>query len=52
MSSIDELRSTRLAKLELLKKAGMEVYPAKVPRDFCLDDARKNYRDWETGSIS
>ncbi len=42
-SSLDELRNIRLSKLELLKKAGMEAYPAKVPRDFCLADARANF---------
>ncbi len=47
MASIDELRTTRLQKLELLKKAGMEAYPAKVPRDFCLEDARANFGEYE-----
>ena len=47
MASLDELRTTRLAKLELLKKAGMEAYPAKVPRDFCLKDARANFAEYE-----
>ena len=30
MASLEEIRGNRLHKLELLKKAGMEVYPAKV----------------------
>ena len=47
MASLDELRTTRLAKLELLKRAGMEAYPAKVPRDFCLKDARANFAEYE-----
>lgn len=47
MASLEELRSTRLAKIELLKKAGMEAYPAKVPRDFCLADAKKSFKDYE-----
>ncbi len=47
MASLDELRTTRLAKLELLKKAGMEAYPSKVPRDFCLNDARDNFAKYE-----
>jgi lysyl-tRNA synthetase class 2 len=46
-SSLDELRATRLAKLELLKKAGMEAYPAKVPRDHCLKDAKANFAEYE-----
>ncbi|MEN9524603.1 MAG: lysyl-tRNA synthetase, partial [Candidatus Parcubacteria bacterium] len=37
----------RLAKLELLKKAGMEAYPAIVPRDHCLKDARANFPEYE-----
>ncbi len=47
MASLDELRTTRLAKLELLKKVGMEPYPAKVPRDHCLKDAKANFADYE-----
>ena len=47
MASIDELRAARLAKLELLKKAGMDPYPAKVPRDFCLKDAKENFTEYE-----
>lgn len=43
MASLDELRATRLQKLELLKKAGMSPFPAKVPRTFCLADARENF---------
>ena len=43
MASIDEIRQARLAKLELLRSAGMEPYPAKVPRDMCLKDARDNF---------
>jgi len=35
--------------LELLKYAGMEAYPAKVPRDFCLADARANFAEYEEG---
>ena len=48
MSSLEELRTTRLHKLGLLKKAGMDPYPAKVPRTFCLADARKNFIDYES----
>lgn len=48
MASIEELRSTRLQKLELLKKAGMDPYPSKVPRTFCLEDARKSFAEYES----
>ncbi len=47
MAALDELRTTRLAKLELLKKAGMSAYPAKVPRDHCLKDAKANFAEYE-----
>ncbi|OHA16827.1 MAG: lysine--tRNA ligase [Candidatus Taylorbacteria bacterium RIFCSPHIGHO2_02_FULL_45_28] len=47
MSSIDEIRATRFAKLELLKNAGMEAYPAEVPRDHCLKDAKANFVEYE-----
>ncbi len=49
MASLEELKKARLTKLELLKKAGMEAYPAKVPRDFCLADARNNFAEYEEG---
>jgi len=48
MASLEELRATRLGKLELLKKAGMQAYPAKVPRTFCLADAKKNFSEYES----
>ncbi|MCX6715683.1 MAG: lysine--tRNA ligase [Candidatus Taylorbacteria bacterium] len=47
MASLEELKETRLRKLELLRKAGMEAYPAKVPRDHCLADARKKFAEYE-----
>ena len=47
MASLDELRTTRLAKLELLKKAGMEAYPSKVPRDFGLAEAKAQFVELE-----
>ena len=49
MSSLEELKKTRLAKLELLKKSGMDPYPARVPRDFCLKDAKGNFAEYEDG---
>ena len=47
MASLEELRSTRLSKLELLKKAEMNPFPSKVPRTFCLGDAKINFADYE-----
>lgn len=49
MSSLEELRVARLHKFELLKKFGMEPYPAKVPRDFSLFDLKSNFTDYEEG---
>ncbi|MDD5165327.1 MAG: lysine--tRNA ligase [Candidatus Pacebacteria bacterium] len=46
-SSLDELKNIRLAKLDLLKKAGIDAYPAKVPRDFCLADAKAGFAEYE-----
>ena len=43
MASLDEIKSTRIAKLEILKKAGMNPFPSKVPRSFCLADAKKDF---------
>lgn len=47
MASLEELKQTRLQKLEILKKAGMDPYPAKVPRDHCLKDAHVCFADAE-----
>ncbi len=47
MASLSELRETRLKKLELIKKAGMNPYPVSVPRTFCLADARKSFEVYE-----
>jgi len=43
MASLEELKATRLAKLKLLKEAGMSAYPAAVPRSHCLLDAHKSF---------
>lgn len=47
MASLEELRTIRLKKLWLLQKAGMNPYPPKVPRDFCLADARTGFAEFE-----
>ena len=39
MSSIDEIRDTRIKKLELLKKRGNEAYPAEAKRELSLAEA-------------
>ncbi|MFA6095429.1 MAG: lysine--tRNA ligase [Candidatus Paceibacterota bacterium] len=43
MASLEEIRKARLSKLELLKSAGMEAYPAKVPRDMSLAEAKQSF---------
>ncbi len=37
MASLEELRQERLKKIELLKNAGMDPYPARVSRDYPLN---------------
>ncbi|MDQ5969385.1 MAG: lysyl-tRNA synthetase, class [Patescibacteria group bacterium] len=43
MASIDEIRQARLQKLEILKNAGIDPYPAKVPRDFPIVFLKTNF---------
>lgn len=50
MASLDELRSTRLEKLEMLKKAGVNPYPTSVPKDFSLNELRKKFTELEKES--
>lgn len=47
MSSIDEIRDTRIKKLELLKKGGMNPYPASSKRELTLKDASDKFDDLE-----
>ncbi len=47
MASLDELKAIRIQKLELLKKAGMNPFPSKVPRSFCLGDAKAQFEVYE-----
>lgn len=48
MASLEELRAARLHKLGLLEKAGMEAFPAKVPRDMSLADAKEDFSSLES----
>ncbi|MDQ5884704.1 MAG: lysyl-tRNA synthetase, class [Pseudomonadota bacterium] len=43
MSSINELRSVRLEKLQKLKDAGMNPYPATIARDYSLKTIRDSF---------
>lgn len=47
MATLSELKKTRLQKLELLKKAGIDPYPVSVPRDFCLATAKEKFGELE-----
>ncbi|MBU6426824.1 lysine--tRNA ligase [Patescibacteria group bacterium] len=47
MASIDELKQTRLNKLESLIKSGMNPYPVSVPRDFSLEEAQNKFKEYE-----
>jgi lysyl-tRNA synthetase class 2 len=44
MASLEEIRQTRLAKLQRIKDLGLDPYPAKVPRDFPIDFLKKNFQ--------
>ncbi|HEU5114951.1 MAG TPA: lysine--tRNA ligase [Candidatus Paceibacterota bacterium] len=45
MATQDEIKKARLGKIELLKKAGMDPYPSKVPRDMRLADLRAKFEE-------
>lgn len=43
MASIEELRSARIAKIEKLKQAGMDPYPASLPRDYSIAEVKNSF---------
>jgi lysyl-tRNA synthetase class 2 len=43
MASIEELRETRIKKIELLKEAGMNPYPASVPCDYTITEIKNKF---------
>jgi lysyl-tRNA synthetase class 2 len=47
MASIEEIREERLKKLAILRKRGIDPYPARVPRDFSLYDLRAGFAELE-----
>ena len=47
MSSIDEIRDTRIKKLELLKKRGIDPYPAESKRELALVEALNDFESLE-----
>ncbi len=47
MSSIDEIRDARIAKLEILKKKGIDPYPADSKRELTLGQAIESFSSLE-----
>ena len=45
MTSLQDIQKVRQEKIELLKKAGMEAYPARVLREISLKDARQKFTE-------
>lgn len=43
MASIEELRDTRLTKINKLKEAGMEAYPVSIPRDYSVKEIKESF---------
>ncbi|MEK7585859.1 MAG: lysine--tRNA ligase [Patescibacteria group bacterium] len=56
MASIEELKQARIAKIEKLKKAGMDPYPATILRDYSISEVKTSFADLasksETNPIS
>jgi len=50
MASIEELRDTRIKKIELLKEAGMNPYPASVSCDYNLSEIKNKFDKLEESS--
>ncbi len=47
MSSIDEIRDSRIQKLEILKKRGLNPYPAESYRELSLKEAIEDFENLE-----
>jgi len=47
MSSIDEIRDTRIKKLEILKEKGINPYPSKSKRELSLEEAIDDFEKLE-----
>ncbi len=52
MASLSELRDVRLEKLEKLQTAGMNPFPAGVPRDMTLAELKNDFEKLETSGTS
>lgn len=51
MSSLDEIRSARLAKLRLLEEKGINPYPATTSRDTSIADVLANFESWKESKV-
>ncbi len=47
MAGLSEIREARLKKLELLKSKGINPFPSSVPRDFSLNEVKKDFESLE-----
>jgi len=45
MASIEELRDTRIKKINLLKEAGMDPYPVSVPCDYTISEIKNKFEE-------
>ncbi len=56
MSAENELKEIRKNKIKLLEQAGMSAFPARVPRDFSLIEAKNDFdnlsKDGESKSVA
>lgn len=46
MASLEEIKSTRIHKLEILKARGINPYPSKVPRDFPISELKTDFTSY------
>ncbi len=49
MASLEEIRTARLAKLEVLSARGIDAYPARVTRTHSTKDLKENFESLEKG---
>ncbi len=49
--ALDEIRKTKIDKVNGLKKSGVDPYPAISGREFAISEALKNYDDWKESKV-
>ncbi len=47
MPSINEIKKTRIKKLQNIRQAGVNPYPAETKRSVAIKEAIDNFKDWE-----